>query len=109
VGTAGLLSLAGWGPLGGDAALSFFLGAAWGAANLLAWERLVRSALGSDGLRLSRAIAPLLVKLPVLYAAGAALVLLPGAAPVWLAAGFTWSLAVPVLKAAGGALAGGRG
>jgi hypothetical protein len=103
--TAGILALASWGPLGRDAALALFLGAAWGALNLLAWERLVRSALGAGGLSLSRALVPLLVKLPGVYALGAALLLLR-LPTVWLAAGFTWSLAVPVLKVAGSAAFG---
>nr|MBN2278681.1 hypothetical protein [candidate division Zixibacteria bacterium] len=82
-------------------ALSVFTGIIWGMINLHFLERLVRSSLRPDGVDKTTALVMLLVKFPLLYAAGYFLVTSDYFNPVLLLIGFTVVLLVIVLKAVG--------
>ena len=88
------------------ASAAFAAGCAWSLLNLHVLRLLVRESFKGRGRRKLRIAAVLVVKIPVLYAAGY-LALRTGSLPVvWLLAGSAWPHAVIVLKAAGRALLG---
>ncbi len=86
----------GWVP-----AVSAFVGGVWGMLNLMFITQLVRVALRPEGADVRRTIGFALIKFPLLYGAGAALLLTAVFDPLWLVGGSTAPLVILVLKAAG--------
>ena len=86
---------------GGRDALAFAAGSAWSLLNLVLWRALVNqlSWRGHDGNPL-RLMLLALVKVPLLYGAGWAL-LASGLSPLWMVAGFGLIFLVVTLKALG--------
>ena len=80
-------------------------GIAWSLVNLAMIASLMKRVL-SDERDKAAIVKALLVKFPVLYAAGFALLALLHLPAAWLVAGFTWPLFVAVMKAAGRAYLG---
>jgi len=85
----------GWG-----APAAWLAGIAWSLANLAATASLVRKVLTLEPRDKPSIVKSLLIKFPVLYAIGFAL-LVSGLPAQWTLAGFAWPLLVAVLKAAG--------
>nr|AOR51133.1 hypothetical protein [uncultured bacterium pAW1] len=87
-------------------AIAFLSGAVWGIVNLLFLGALIRATVRPDGVQLERAVVYGLIKVPVLYGAGFALLRVPQFEPAVLLAGFTGLFAVMVLKAVARVLLG---
>lgn len=87
-------------------ALAVFSGGVWGIVNLIFLSAVVRSAIRPEGIDTARLIVALLVKFPLLYLAGYALLKVPQFSPLNLLIGFSICLAVLALKALGRALLG---
>ncbi len=88
---------------GPRAALAFAAGVAWSLVNLALIGVIVREFVTPPGqpTRTGRVIAALVVKLPLLYGAGAALLVWGRLPAGWMATGFTWPFVVLFLKALG--------
>jgi len=87
------------------AGAAWLCGIAWSLVNLAMIASLMRRVLSEE--RDKRAIiTALLIKFPVLYAAGLLLLAVLRLPAAWLVAGFTWPLFVAVMKAAGRAYLG---
>jgi hypothetical protein len=81
--------------------LAVFSGGVWGIVNILFLSTVVRSAIRPEGVAVQPLILALLVKFPLLYLAGYALLKVPYFAPLNLLIGFSVCLAVILLKALG--------
>jgi len=84
--------------------LSVFTGIIWGMINLYFLALLVRSSLRPQGADKASALVFMLIKFPLLYLSGYFLMTNQYFDPLLLVIGFTVSLMVIVLKAAGRAL-----
>ncbi|MEP0827339.1 MAG: hypothetical protein AB1690_04345 [Candidatus Zixiibacteriota bacterium] len=84
--------------------LSVFTGIVWGMINLYFLSLLVRSSLRPEGADKASALIFLLLKFPLLYLSGYFLMTNDYFDPLLLVIGFTVSLLIIVLKAAGRAL-----
>lgn len=82
-------------------ALAFLSGGVWGIVNLMLLKKLVRSAIRPEGIDTVAVIMIMLVKFPLLYAAGYFLLKVTMFTPVALVVGFSSVLGVLVLKALG--------
>ena len=89
---------------GFPAALSVFTGIIWGMINLYFLNLLIRSALRPEGADKAVVLVLLLIKVPLLYLSGYFLMTTAYFNPLLLLAGFTATLLVIFLKAAGRAL-----
>lgn len=96
-----VVSLAVWAYRGPWSAAAFAAGCAWSLVNLHVIRLLVVLVTGDERKRKLRAAAVLLLKIPVLYGIGYALLSAARLDAAWLLAGFGWPLLVAVLKAAG--------
>ena len=85
-------------------ALSVFTGIIWGMVNLYFLNLLVRSSLRPEGADKMTVLVLLFIKVPLLYLSGYFLMTTEYFNPLLLLAGFTATLLVIVLKAAGRAL-----
>lgn len=104
-GLVALLSLAfGSFYYGFEPSLSVFTGIVWGMINLYFLSLLVRSSLRPEGADKASALIFLLLKFPLLYLSGYFLMINDYFDPLLLVIGFTVSLLIIVLKAAGRAL-----
>lgn len=92
--------------LGFYPSLAVLSGGVWGIVNLLFLSAIVRSVIRVGGVEKTPLIRAALIKFPLLYLAGYALLQVEAFGPVYLLAGFTTCLAVIGLKAAGRALLG---
>lgn len=84
--------------------LSAFTGIVWGMVNLYFLSLLVRSSLRPEGADKASALIFLFIKFPLLYLSGYFLMTNDYFDPLLLVIGFTVSLLIIVLKAAGRAL-----
>ncbi len=84
--------------------LSVFTGIVWGMINLYFLSLLVRSSLRPEGADKASALIFLFIKFPLLYLSGYFLMTNDYFDPLLLVIGFTVSLLIIVLKAAGRAL-----
>lgn len=84
--------------------LSVFTGIVWGMVNLYFLSLLVRSSLRPEGADKASALIFLFIKFPLLYLSGYFLMTNDYFDPLLLVIGFTVSLLIIVLKAAGRAL-----
>ncbi len=81
------------------AALAVFSGAVWGIVNFYFLAALIKHAMRSEGADIMAVGVFALIKFPMLYGAGYALLIVPQFAPLHLVSGFSITLAVMVLKA----------
>lgn len=81
------------------AALAVFSGAVWGIINFFFLAAMIRRALRPEGADAMAVSVFALIKFPMLYGAGYALLLVPQFGPLYLLSGFSIVLAVMVLKA----------
>lgn len=81
--------------------LAIFSGFVWGLLNLMLISGLVRSTLRPEGANAGRAVALILIKFPLLYAAGYFLLKVPVFEPAQLMIGFTSILVIMLLKVLG--------
>jgi hypothetical protein len=86
---------------GTAAGAAWVLGAAWSLVNLRLIASIVRRVLTLEPRPWPRLVLALLLKFPLLYGAGFALLRSGRLSAAWLAAGFAWPFVVVVLKAAG--------
>lgn len=86
--------------------LAVLSGGVWGIVNLLFLSAVIRSVVRVGGVDKTMLIRAALIKFPLLYGAGYALLRVEAFGPVYLLIGFTTCLAVIGLKAAGRALLG---
>jgi hypothetical protein len=84
--------------------LSVFTGIIWGMVNLYFLALLIRSTLRPDGADKAAALVLIFVKFPLLYFSGYLMLVSEIFNPLLLLIGFTVSLLVIVLKAAGRAI-----
>lgn len=89
---------------GFEPSLSVFTGIVWGMINLYFLSLLVRSSLRPEGADKASALIFLFIKFPLLYLSGYFLMTNDYFDPLLLVIGFTVSLLIIVLKAAGRAL-----
>lgn len=80
-------------------------GIAWSLVNLAMIASLMQRVLADERDK-AAIVKALMIKFPVLYAAGFVLLALLRLPAAWLVAGFTWPLFVAVMKAAGRAYLG---
>ena len=85
-------------------ALALFTAGIWSMINLIFLSILIRSAVRPDGIDKMRVLGLLLIKFPLLYAAGFFILLTPIFRPIPLIIGFSAVLIVMVLKAVARAL-----
>jgi hypothetical protein len=85
-------------------AIAFFSAGVWGMLNLMFLSALVRVAIRPGGADVGSTIAWMVLKFPLLYLSGYALLKVPGFDVVPLLLGFTLILAVITLKAFGRAI-----
>jgi len=84
--------------------LSVFTGIIWGMVNLYFLALLIRTTLRPEGADKAAALVFLLIKFPLLYLSGYLMMVSDYFQPLLLVIGFTVSLLVIVLKAAGRAV-----
>jgi hypothetical protein len=84
--------------------LSVFTGIIWGMVNLYFLALLIRSTMRPQGADKAAALILLLIKFPLLYLSGYLMMVSQYFEPLLLLIGFTMSLLVIVLKAAGRAV-----
>lgn len=101
-----VIALVVWARFGPAPAGAFAAGCAWSLANVLLLRVLARLVFGSSDRRGLAIAALLVVKVPVLYGIGYALLLWERFPAGWLLGGFGWPLCVIALKAAGRMLMG---
>ncbi|UCD64904.1 MAG: hypothetical protein JSW34_05595 [Candidatus Zixiibacteriota bacterium] len=87
-------------------ALAFFSGGIWGMVNLIFLSSLIRTAIRPGGADTTRAVGFAVIKFPLLYLAGYALLKVPRFEPLHLLAGFSVLFLVMLLKATARALLG---
>ncbi len=92
--------------LGFYPSLAVFSGGVWGIVNLIFLSALVRSVIRVGGIEKTALIRAALIKFPLLYLSGYALLRVDVFNPIYLLIGFSGSLAVIGLKAAGRAILG---
>jgi len=97
----GILALAAVPSLGPSVSAAWAAGVTWSLLNLRAITVLIRSTITPDRPAKRRVVRIVLVKFPLLYGAGAALMLWSGLPIAWLTAGFTWPFFVLFMKGAG--------
>jgi len=85
--------------LGFFPALAVFSGGVWGIVNFYFLGALIRNALRPEGVDMMAVAVFGLVKFPMLYGAGYALLVVSEFGPLYLLSGFSITLAVIVLKA----------
>jgi len=85
-------------------AIAFFSGGVWGMVNLMFLSALVRVALRPGGADVSSTLVWMVIKFPLLYLAGYALLKVSGFEAVSLLLGFTLILAIIILKVIGRAI-----
>jgi len=83
------------------AAAAWVAGMAWSLANLAAIHSIVQRVLTNEERDKRAIVMALLVKFPVLYAAGFVLLAVARLPVLWWVAGFSWPFFVAVMKAAG--------
>lgn len=81
--------------------LAIYSGFVWSLLNLMFLSGLVRSTLRPEGANTGKAVALMLVKFPLLYAAGYFLLQVPVFEPMLLMTGFTSLLGIMLLKVLG--------
>jgi len=81
--------------------IAWVAGIAWSLVNLYFITALVKDVITLEDRRVIRIILTLLIKFPVLYAAGFLLLAVARLPIAWLAAGFTWPFFVLVMKGLG--------
>ncbi|MDF1545063.1 MAG: hypothetical protein P1R58_08170 [bacterium] len=81
--------------------LAAYSGGIWGMINLIFISALVRSAIRPDGADKNRAIVLSLIKFPLLYSSGYFLLTVEKFSAIHLLIGFSATMVVLVLKAAG--------
>jgi len=86
--------------------LAIFSGGVWGIVNIIFLSTVVRSAIRPEGVTGGPLVLALLVKFPLLYLAGYALLKVPQFNALNLLVGFSTCLAVIALKALGRAFMG---
>jgi len=84
--------------------LAIFSGGVWGLVNIIFLSTVVRSAIRPGGVAGGPLAVALVIKFPLLYLAGYALLQVPQFSPLNLLIGFSAGLAVIALKAFGRAL-----
>jgi hypothetical protein len=85
-------------------AVAFFSGGVWGMLNLMFITSLVRVAIRPGGADVSSTIVWMVIKFPLLYLSGFALLKVPGFDAVALLLGFSLILAIILLKVIGRAI-----
>jgi hypothetical protein len=81
--------------------IAWIAGIAWSLVNLYFITALVKDVITLEDRRVMPIILTLLIKFPVLYAAGFVLLAVAHLPIAWLMAGFTWPFFVLVMKGAG--------
>ena len=90
--------------LGTWGSLAIFSGAVWGIVNLIFISRLIQATINPEGVQHGRAIGMAIIKFPLLYGSGYALLKIPHFDPLFLVVGFTSILAIIALRVVGRAL-----
>jgi len=86
---------------GAAAGVAWVLGMAWSLVNLRLIAAIVSAVLTLEARPRTRLVLALVVKFPLLYAAGFVLLRSRSLSAAWLVAGFAWPFFVVVMKAAG--------
>jgi hypothetical protein len=89
---------------GAGAGAAWVLGIAWSLVNLRMIASIVRGVLTLESRPWKRLVLALVVKFPLLYAAGFVLLRSRHLSAAWLVAGFAWPFFVAVMKAGGRAV-----
>ena len=84
--------------------VAFFSGGVWGMLNLMFLSALVRVAIRPGGADVASTVVWMIIKFPLLYVSGYALLKIPRFDIVPLVLGFTLVIGVIILKAVGRAL-----
>jgi hypothetical protein len=81
--------------------LAVLSGGVWGMLNLLFIAALVKTTMRPEGAETMKAIGMALIKFPLLYGAGFALLMIPEFNPIYLLAGFGGIILIIILKVLG--------
>ena len=81
--------------------LAVLSGGVWGMLNLLFIAALVKTTMRPEGAETMKAIGMALIKFPLLYGAGFALLIIPEFNPIYLLAGFGGIILIIILKVLG--------
>ncbi|MFZ1684997.1 MAG: hypothetical protein WAU88_12840 [Candidatus Zixiibacteriota bacterium] len=86
--------------------LAVLSGGVWGMLNLLFIAALVKTTMRPEGAETMKAIGMALIKFPLLYGAGFALLMIPEFNPIYLLAGFGGIILIIILKVLGRVILG---
>ncbi len=86
--------------------LAVLSGGVWGMLNLLFIAALVKTTMRPEGAETMKAIGMALIKFPLLYGAGFALLMVPEFNPIYLLAGFGGIILIIILKVLGRVMLG---